>query len=140
MANTMKYRGYTARIDFEDEDNIFTGRLLGMAESIVFHGASVEELRADFEFAVDHYLQECARTGRKPEKPAAGRVLLRLPARRLNSAMPGGLQSPWLLQSSPVVQAVPSSHGPVSGAYRHPLAAWQLSCVQTLPSLHLSAW
>jgi len=80
VANTMKYRGYTARIDFEDDDNIFTGRLLGMAESIVFHGASVEELRADFEFAVDHYLQECARTGRKPEKPAAGRVLLRLPA------------------------------------------------------------
>ncbi len=79
MANSMKYRGYTARIDFEDEDNIFTGRLLGMAESIVFHGASVEELRADFEFAVDHYLQECARTGKKPEKPAAGRVLLRLP-------------------------------------------------------------
>jgi predicted HicB family RNase H-like nuclease len=80
MANTMKYRGYTARIDFDDDDNIFTGQLLGMAESIVFHGASVEELRADFEFAVDHYLQECARSGRTPEKPAAGRVLLRLSA------------------------------------------------------------
>lgn len=76
----MKYRGYTARIDFESKDEIFVGRLLGMSESIAFHGASVEELRGDLEFAVDHYLAECARMGQKPERPVSGKLLLRLPA------------------------------------------------------------
>ena len=79
MLNTMRYRGYTARIDFESKDEIFIGRLLGMSESIVFHGASVEELRNDFAFAVDHYLAECTRMGKDPEKPASGKLLLRLP-------------------------------------------------------------
>ena len=80
MLNIMKYRGYTARLDFESKDEIFVGRLLGMSEPIVFHGASVEELRSDFEFAVDHYLAECARMGQKPGKPASGKLLLRLSA------------------------------------------------------------
>lgn len=75
----MRYRGYTARIDFESSDELFVGCLLGMSEPIVFHGASVEELRGDLEFAVDHYLAECARMGQKPERPASGRLLLRLP-------------------------------------------------------------
>jgi predicted HicB family RNase H-like nuclease len=79
MPNIMKYQGYTARIDFESKDDLFVGRLLGMSEPIVFHGASVEELRGDFEFAVKHYLAECARMGQKPEKPATGKLLLRLP-------------------------------------------------------------
>ena len=80
MLNIMKYRGYIARIDFESKDEIFVGRLLGMSEPIVFHGASVEELRGDLQFAVDHYLAECAKMGQKPEKPAPGKLLLRLPA------------------------------------------------------------
>jgi predicted HicB family RNase H-like nuclease len=106
----MKYRGYTARIDFEDQDNIFTGQLLGMSERIVFHGASVEELRADFEFAVDHYLQECMRSGKKPEKPAAGRVLLRLPpelhaAALVASAADGKSLNQWLVDA--VARAAP---------------------------------
>ncbi len=76
----MKYRGYTARIDFDSGDEIFVGRLLGMSDPIIFHGASVEELRGDFEFAVDHYIAECEKMGQKPERPAPGKLLLRLPA------------------------------------------------------------
>ncbi len=28
--NTMNYMGYTARIEFDERDNIFVGRLLGL--------------------------------------------------------------------------------------------------------------
>ena len=28
--NTMQYKGYTARIEFDDRDNIFVGRVLGL--------------------------------------------------------------------------------------------------------------
>ena len=80
MRNSIKYRGYTARIDYDASDRIFVGRFLGMSEELMFHGASVDELHADFEFAVDHYLADCARMGQQPEKPASGKLLLRLPA------------------------------------------------------------
>ena len=79
MHNSIKYRGFTARIDYDASDRIFVGRVLGMAEQLVFHGAGVDELHADFEFAVDHYLEECKKEGRRPERPASGKLLLRLP-------------------------------------------------------------
>ena len=76
----MKYRGYTARIDYDDHDNIFVGDIVGLSERITFHGGSVDELRGDFEFAVDHYLAACAATGQKPERQASGKLLIRIPA------------------------------------------------------------
>ena len=79
MRNAIKYRGYTARIDYDGNDRIFVGSVLGMSEQLVFHGASVDELHADFEFAIDHYLSECEKEGRSPERPASGKLLLRLP-------------------------------------------------------------
>ena len=79
MQHSISHRGYAARIDYDASNRIFVGRVLGMSEQLVFHGASVDELHADFEFAVDHYLSECAKEGRSPEKPASGKLLLRLP-------------------------------------------------------------
>jgi predicted HicB family RNase H-like nuclease len=38
----------------------------------------VDELMRDFHAAVDHYLSECERTGRKPQKPASGKLMLRI--------------------------------------------------------------
>jgi predicted HicB family RNase H-like nuclease len=77
--NAMKYRGYTARIDFDGRDYIFVGQVVGMSEKLSFLGASVEELRADFEFAVDHYLAACAAAGIAPKRQASGKLLLRMP-------------------------------------------------------------
>jgi predicted HicB family RNase H-like nuclease len=74
--NCMKHRGYTARINYDDENNIFIGVVVGMKDTLSFHGASVDELRADFEFAVDHYLASCAAEGIKPERQAS---LIRIP-------------------------------------------------------------
>jgi predicted HicB family RNase H-like nuclease len=77
--NTMKHRSYAARIDYDAENNIFIGVVVGMKDTLRFHGASVDELRADFEFAVDHYLASCAAEGVKPERQASGRLLIRIP-------------------------------------------------------------
>ena len=75
----MKHRGYTARIDYDAENNILVGEVVGMKDTLRFHGASVDELRADFEFAVDHYLASCAAEGVKPGRQASGRLLIRIP-------------------------------------------------------------
>jgi predicted HicB family RNase H-like nuclease len=77
--NAMNYNGYTAKIDFDDRDNIFVGRLLGMRTMISFHGETVVELREAFEAAVDEFLNDCKQQGVKPEKPASGKLMLRVP-------------------------------------------------------------
>ena len=76
--NSMSHRGYTARIEYDERDNILVGRILGLRAIISFHGQTVGELRKAFEHAVDDYLAECAEKGISPEKPASGKLLLRV--------------------------------------------------------------
>ena len=78
MKNIMRYQGYIARIDFEEENGVFAGNVLGLTEPITFFGASVDELRGDFVFAIDHYLASCVAAGITPEKQVGGKVLVRL--------------------------------------------------------------
>lgn len=77
--NSMHYKGYTARIEYDERDNLFVGRILGIRAIISFEGESVAELKAAFEFAVEDYLADCTQQGLSPEKPASGRLLLRIP-------------------------------------------------------------
>lgn len=78
MKNVMTYKGYTARIEFDQRDNVFTGKVIGIADSITFHGETVKELRADFQAAVNHYMADCEATGRSPLKAASGKLMLRV--------------------------------------------------------------
>ena len=77
--NTMSYKGYTARVEYDERDNIFVGRILGIRSIISFHGETVTELRSEFEQAVKEYLADCKKEGVPPEKPASGKLLLRVP-------------------------------------------------------------
>jgi predicted HicB family RNase H-like nuclease len=76
--NAMNYNGYTAKIEFDERDSIFVGRLLGMRTMISFHGDTVVELRQAFESAVNEFLADCEEQGVKPEKPASGKLMLRV--------------------------------------------------------------
>lgn len=77
--NTMTCKDYTARIEFDERDGIFVGRVLGVRTIISFHGETVAELRAEFEAAIDDYLADCIEQGVSPEKPASGNIMLRVP-------------------------------------------------------------
>lgn len=77
--NAMLYKGYSARIEFDDADRIFVGHLAGIRDIVGFHGSSVDELEAAFHEAVNDYLDHCERLGLPPNKPFSGRVLLRVP-------------------------------------------------------------
>ena len=65
----MKYKGYTAHIDYSEDDGCFVGHIAGITDIVGFHGESVAELRAAFEEAVDDYLETCRKLDRTPEKP-----------------------------------------------------------------------
>ena len=78
--NTMNHRGYSARVEYDERDNIFVGRVLGLRALISFHGETVAQLRDAFEVAVDDFLNDCKQQGVKPEKPASGKLMLRVPS------------------------------------------------------------
>ena len=76
--NMMKYKNYIARIEFDEEDRIFVGRLAGIDDIVSFHGSTVNELETAFYESVDHYLEVSERTGRTAQKPYSGKLMLRI--------------------------------------------------------------
>jgi predicted HicB family RNase H-like nuclease len=76
--NVMSYKGYSARIEYSDDDGCFIGHLAGIRDVVGFHGESVTELRGAFEEAVDDYLTTCEKLNRSPQRPYSGKVMLRL--------------------------------------------------------------
>ncbi len=77
--NTMTYKGYAARIEYSDDDACFIGHIAGIVDVVGFHADNVQELRAAFAEAVEDYLETCAKVGRAAQKPASGRLMLRVP-------------------------------------------------------------
>lgn len=78
MNNTMSYKGYTASMIFDAEDKIIVGRVLGIDDVISFHGESVSQFEQNFRSVVDDYVCACEQLGSAPEKPASGKLMLRV--------------------------------------------------------------
>lgn len=78
MSNVMTYKGYSARIEYDDEDGILFGQIAGIRDGVGFHADSVEALKTAFHEAVDDYLDTCARIGKEPQKPYSGKVMFRV--------------------------------------------------------------
>ncbi|MBQ6663378.1 MAG: type II toxin-antitoxin system HicB family antitoxin [Firmicutes bacterium] len=74
----MEYNGYHAQIEFDSEDQIFVGSVIGINDSLSFHGSSVDELKKNFKQSVDNYLVLCEKVGKSPEKEYRGNINIRL--------------------------------------------------------------
>lgn len=75
----MKYKGYTGRVEFDDEAGIFHGEVVDLRDVVTFQGKSVKELERAFRDSIDDYLEFCAKRKESPDKPFTGRLMLRLP-------------------------------------------------------------
>lgn len=74
----MEYKGYTAGpIDFDAEENTFSGTVAGLKDVIHFEGSSAKELSRAFRESIDAYLAYCAESGQEPDRPFSGKILLR---------------------------------------------------------------
>ncbi len=76
--NTMLYKGYIGKVEYDDECNIFSGMVINTKTVITFQGTSVDELVNEFHSSVDDYLEWCKKDGVDPEKPYSGRFNVRL--------------------------------------------------------------
>ena len=45
--NTMTYKGYTATVEYSEEDGCLVGRLIGLRDIVGFDATSVKELKWD---------------------------------------------------------------------------------------------
>ena len=75
----MSYKGYSARIEYSDEDQCFVGRVAGIRDIITFHGDNVEQIRQEFVEAIDFYLDTCEKRGEDPNRAFSGKLMLRVP-------------------------------------------------------------
>ena len=77
MSNTLKYKGYTAIIEYDAEDGILRGKIAGIKDKIVFYVENPATTKDEFHAALDDYLEYCASTGKEPNKPYSGSIALR---------------------------------------------------------------
>ncbi len=72
----LKHKGYIGIVEFDDEDEAFHGRVIGIRDVITFQGTSVEEIKEAFIDSVEDYLDFCEARGEEPEKPYCGKFVL----------------------------------------------------------------
>jgi predicted HicB family RNase H-like nuclease len=74
----MEYKGYFAKVEFDDDANIFHGEVINLRDVITFEGETVKKLKKAFQDSVDDYLDFCAERGEDPEKPYSGKFVVRV--------------------------------------------------------------
>ena len=75
----LKYKGYTGSVEYSEEDNCLFGKVQGMSkDAITYEGSNIDELRQDFEGAIDDYLASCAARGVEPARPYSGTFNVRV--------------------------------------------------------------
>ena len=74
----MEHKGYFAKIEFDDDANIFHGEVINLRDVITFEGETVKELKQAFRDSIDDYLDFCADRGEAPEKPYSGKFVVRV--------------------------------------------------------------
>jgi len=76
--NRMMLDGYEARIDFDEEIDLFHGEIINLRDVITFQGRSVDELKAAFADSLADYIAFCEERGEDPEKPYSGQFIVRI--------------------------------------------------------------
>ena len=93
------YKDYMAAIEFDADDEIFTGRIVGINDVVGFHASAVKALKKAFHEAVDDYIEACAKVGKRPEKRMSGNLTLRVaPEVHANAAIAAELAGKSLNQ------------------------------------------
>ena len=78
MSNTIKYKGYHAVIEYSSEDEMLIGSVIGIQDSLNFHGVSLGEITQAFHDSIDGYLEMCEEIGRSPDKTYKGSFNVRI--------------------------------------------------------------
>ena len=73
----MNYKGYIGKVEYDDENHVFTGSVINVRSVITFQGSTVDEIEKEFGASVDDYLEWCTEDGVEPDKPYSGKFNVR---------------------------------------------------------------
>lgn len=76
--SVLNYKGYSARVAYVPDDDLFVGHIAGVNDVVGFHADTVADLKAAFHEAVDDYIATCEKAGKAPERTLSGRVMFRI--------------------------------------------------------------
>ncbi len=74
----MNYKGYIGKVEYDDENHVFSGSVINVKTVITFQGKTVDEIETEFRASVDDYLNWCMEDHIEPEKPYSGKFNVRL--------------------------------------------------------------
>ncbi len=76
--NVMTVDGYHAKIEYDEELDLFRGEILGLNGGADFYGKNPKELRAEFRKSLQVFLEVCKEKGLEPRRNFSGKFNLRI--------------------------------------------------------------
>lgn len=76
--NVMSVDGYSARIEYDPELDMFRGEILGLNGGADFYGKNPKELRAEFKKSLEVFLAVCKEKNIEPRRQFSGKFNLRI--------------------------------------------------------------
>ena len=76
--NVMNIDGYSAKIEYDPELDMFRGEILGLNGGADFYGKNPKELRAEFKKSLEVFLAVCKEKKLEPRRQFSGKFNLRI--------------------------------------------------------------
>ncbi len=77
--NLMTLDGYHAKIEYDNDLDVFRGEILGLTGGADFYGKNPKELRAEFKKSLQVFLDVCREKGIEARRNYSGKFNLRIP-------------------------------------------------------------
>ncbi|WP_330149491.1 type II toxin-antitoxin system HicB family antitoxin [Shewanella xiamenensis] len=77
MSKTLSFKGYTGSIEVDVENECLYGKLLFINDVVTYEASDISSLKAEFNNAVNDYIETCAQIDKEPEKPFKGAFNIR---------------------------------------------------------------
>jgi len=65
----MEYKGYLAKVEYDDEAKLIHGEVLGIRDVVTFQAHRASQTEQAFHNSVDDYITFCMARGEEPDKP-----------------------------------------------------------------------
>ena len=76
--NVMTVDGYHAKIEYDEDLDLFRGEILGLSGGADFYGKNPKELRIEFKKSLEIFLEVCKEKGLEPRRHFSGKFNLRI--------------------------------------------------------------
>lgn len=76
--NYMEYKGYIARVIYDNNSKTLRGTIDGLGKEETFETETISEVEPTFQRIVDNYIEECAAAGVRPDRAYKGQFNVRI--------------------------------------------------------------